>query len=107
MKGRLKLLLTTACGLLAACSIIPMPGEAIAHKVSVDGEVFLIRQLTESTWTANSTGMMKPLAGTPASTAVLRQAVEKTSGCKVTDSDFSRQGKQFDAQVDCASRLAD
>ena len=76
-------------------------------KVSCNGEVFTPRQLTESTWTANSTGILKPLPGTPVSTAMLQEAVEKTSGCKVTDSDFSRQGKQFDAQVDCGSKLPD
>lgn len=107
MKGRLKLLLGAAAVLLTACSMIPLPGEAVAHKVSIEGEVFNIRQLTESTWTASSTHAMKPLAGTPGNTALLLQAIEKTSGCKVTDSDFSRQGKQLDAQVDCASRLSD
>lgn len=107
MKGHLRLLLATACGLLGACSMVRMPGEPMPHKVSVNGEVFILRQLTESTWTANSTGILKPLPSTPVSTAMLQEAVEKTSGCKVTDSDFSRQGKQFDAQVDCGSKLPD
>ena len=96
-----------SCVLISACSMIAMPGEPVAHKVSVDGEIFMVRQLTESTWTANSTGAMKPLKATNVNTALLRQAIEKTSGCKVTDSDFSRQGKQFDAQVDCGSSLSD
>jgi hypothetical protein len=37
--------------------------------------------------------------------AALLQAIEQRSGCKVTDSDYSRNGTQLDAQVDCASRL--
>lgn len=106
MTSRLTLLLLAACAGLGGCSMIQMPGEPVAHKVSVNGEAFILRQLTESTWTANSSGILKTLAGTSSSTAALREAVEKTSGCKVTDSDFSRQGKQFDAQVDCGSKLS-
>lgn len=107
MTSRLTLLLLAACAGLGACSMIRMPGEPVAHKVSVNGEAFILRQLTESTWTANSSGLLlKTLEGTSSSAAALREAVEKTSGCKVTDSDFSRQGKQFDAQVDCGSKLS-
>lgn len=106
MKNRSKLLILMAGASLSACSLIQMPGEPVAHKVNVNGEVFILKQITESTWTANSTGILKTLASTSASTAVLREAVEKTSGCKITDSDFSRQGKQFDAQVDCGSKLS-
>lgn len=106
MKNHMKLLLLTAGAGLSACSLIPLPGEPVAHKVKVNGEIFILKQITESTWTANSSGSLKTLAATSASTAALREAVEKTSGCRVTDSDFSRQGKQFDAQVDCGSNLA-
>ncbi|MDB5868111.1 MAG: hypothetical protein JWP96_443 [Polaromonas sp.] len=105
MKNQLKLLLLAASAVLCACSMIPLPGEPAAHKVSVDGDIYILKQLTESTWTANAGSSVQPLAATVASTAALRMVVEKTSGCKVTDSDYSRQGKQFDAQVDCASRL--
>ena len=106
MTSRLTLLLLAVSAGLGACSMTQMPGEPVAHEVSVNGETFILRQLTESTWTANSSGLLKTLAGTSSSTAALRDAVEKTSGCKVTDSDFSRQGKQFDAQVDCGSKLS-
>ena len=101
MKHGLKNLLLAVCAGLGACAMIPSPGEAVAQKVSVNGETYLVSQLTASTWTATTTGVAKPLPSTAASTAGLRQAIEKTSGCKVTDSDYSREGRQFDAQVDC------
>ena len=107
MTLRLTLLLCAALGLVTACAVMKEPGDAVAQQVNVAGEVFIIQQLTESTWTASSTRIMKPVAATAVSTALLRQAIEKASGCKVTDSDFSRQGRQFDAQVDCASRRND
>ena len=99
-------MLAAACAGLGACAFIPSPGEPAAHTVTVGGESFILKQITESTWTANSTGSLKALANTPASTAALLQAVEKTSGCAVTDSDYSRQGKQFDAQVSCPGSLS-
>ena len=33
--------------------------------------------------------------------AALIDAVARTSGCKVTDVNYSRDGLQLDAQVDC------
>lgn len=105
MKNHMKLLLVVASAGLSACSWLPLPAEPVAHKLDVNGQSYILKQITESTWTANSTGSLKTLAATSASTAALQQAVEKTSGCKVTDSDYSRQGRQFDAQVDCGSSL--
>lgn len=98
------LLVATSAGLVA-CALIPLPGEPAAHAVTVGGDTYILKQITDSTWTANSTGSPKALANTPADTAALRLAVEKTSGCKVTDSDYSREGKQFDAQVSCTGSL--
>lgn len=102
MKQRsMKSLALAACAGLSACAVVPAPGEPAALKVSVNGETYLLSQLTASTWTATSTGIPKALARTAAGQSGLRQAIEKASGCKVTDSDFSREGRQFDAQVDC------
>ncbi|MDB5928567.1 MAG: hypothetical protein JWR60_274 [Polaromonas sp.] len=101
MKIHLKLLLLTASAGLGACSLLPLAGEPVAHNVSVGGDSYVLKQITESTWTASPRGSQKILAATADSTAALRQAVEQTSGCKVTDSDYSRQGRQFDAQVIC------
>ena len=41
----------------------------------------------------------------PEGQAALRVAIEKHTGCKVTDSNYASQGLQLDAQVDCANRL--
>lgn len=106
MKYRFQLLLAIASAGLSACTLIPLPNEPVAQKISVNGEKYILKQITDSTWTANPEGSLKTMASTPASTAALRLAVKKTSGCKVTDSDYSRQGRQFDAQVDCDSKLA-
>lgn len=106
MNYRIKLLLALTSAGLGACSWLPLPGEPVAHKVTVNGENFILKQITESTWTASATGRLQPLPATSEGTAALRQAIEKTSGCKVTDSNYSRQGRQFDAQVECGSSLA-
>ena len=101
MKYGLKNLIVPLCACIGACAILPSPSDPAAHKVLVSGETYWVSQLTASTWTATTTGVAKPLPSTAAGTAGLRQAIEKTSGCKVTDSDYSREGRQFDAQVDC------
>ena len=103
MNHGLKFLLALASASLGACALMPLPNEPVAQKVSVEGETHLLTQITDSTWTARS-AVRKPLASTPASTAALRLAVEQASGCKVTDSDYSAQGRQFDAQVSCDSK---
>ena len=79
--------------------------DAPSHRVSVEGRTYLISQLTASTWTATAPGAGGPVIGTPSGRAALLQAIEQHSGCKVTDSDYSRGGMQLDAQIDCASRL--
>ena len=101
MKHGLKNLIVPLCAGLGACAMIASPGDPATHKVVVSGETYWVSQLTASTWIATSIGVAKPLSTTAAGTAGLRQAIEKTSGCKVTDSDYSREGRQFDAQVDC------
>ena len=103
MNHGFKFLLAVASASLGACALMPLPNEPVAHKVSVNGETHLLTQITDSTWTARS-AVRKPLASTPASTAALRLAVEQASGCKVTDTDYSAQGRQFDAQVSCDSK---
>lgn len=102
--------LTTTCTLLlAACGMTPQNTSQTpplpATTMQIGGEAYIINQLTASTWTASAKAGNKPLPATPAGQAALRDAIEKTSGCKVSDSDYSRQGLQFDAQVECGSRL--
>jgi hypothetical protein len=88
---------------LAACAATA--GDPPSHRVSIEGRPYLISQLTAGTWTATAPGAAKEVAGSPSGRAALLQAIEQHSGCKVTDSDYSRNGTQLDAQVDCASRL--
>ena len=79
-----------------------LPGNAPdVHKITLNGEIYSLTQLTASTWTVTASGPSKTLNQGVGLTEGLRQAIEKTSGCKVTDSDYSQAGRQFDAQVDC------
>jgi len=75
-----------------------------AQRVSIDGRTYIVSQLTAGTWTATARDATQ-LPSTPQGRAALLQAIEKTSGCKVTDADYSRSGLQFDAQVDCDNQL--
>ncbi len=67
--------------------------------------LYRVAPLTASTWTATAIDNTRPLSTDPNSRAAQLNAIEKQSGCKVTDSDYSGQGRQLDAQVDCGSRL--
>ena len=97
----LMLLAVAALG-LGACAWQPGPTEPPARVVTLGDENFYLTQITESTWIASAAGSRKAFAQTLEVTAFLRQAVEAASGCTVTDSDYSRQKMQFDAQVSCA-----
>jgi hypothetical protein len=103
-----KLGILASCVWLAACTTGGSAGDqANRRAVVVDGQLYDIGRLTESTWTAiASPGAIAPTNGTTHRIAVL-QAIERASGCKVTDSDYQMEGQQIDAQVDCASGLKD
>jgi hypothetical protein len=88
---------------LAGCAA-PGATDPTAQRVSVEGRTYLISQLTAGTWTATSPAAGN-IPGTRSVRAALLQAIEKSSGCKVTDADYSRSGIQLDAQVDCAGNL--
>ena len=90
---------------LAACASPPLPGDQPPQRVLVNGEPLVLSQITASTWTVTTPGEVRLVSGNPPGKAAMVEAIEKTSGCKVTDSDFSRYGRQFDAQVDCAGRV--
>lgn len=87
---------------LAACSGRVNPQPAAVQQVHLDGLDYRVEQLTASTWTATTPAGLSGHQPRPAS---LVQAVEKASGCKVTDNSFSQQGAVLSAQVDCGSRL--
>jgi hypothetical protein len=88
---------------VAACAATA--GDPPSHPVSVEGRTYLISQLTAGTWTATAPNATNAVAASSSGRAALLQAIEQRSGCKVTDSDYSRNGTQLDAQVDCDSRL--
>jgi hypothetical protein len=88
---------------LAGCAA-PGAADSPAQRVTVEGRTYLISALTAGTWTATSSTAGQ-VASTPSGRAALLQAIEQSSGCKVTDADYSRGGMQLDAQVDCASGL--
>lgn len=99
------LLLLSAC--LGACAVdgpgSDLPGRRV---VIVDGQLYDIGQLTESTWTAISQSGASSASNSGAShRLIVLQAIERASGCRVSDSDYSLEGRQLDAQLDCASRL--
>ena len=98
-------LLALASLAVSACTTNPLPGDETARSVVVDGQTHLVRQLTASTWTATPIGSARAVADKPIDAAALLLAIEKTSGCKVTDSNYSRQTTQLDAQVDCGRGL--
>ncbi len=94
-------LLLVALG-LTACSGLGTPPAGASRQVELEGRSYQVEQITASTWTAT------PPAGQPGQetgAARLVQAIEKASGCKVTDSSFGQQAGQLNAQVDCGSRL--
>lgn len=98
------LLVLSAC--LNACAVSGSGGDLPDRRtVLVDGQRYDIGRLTESTWTAIS----QPGASAPSSSSAHRlavlQAIERASGCRVSDSGYSLEGRQLDAQLDCASRL--
>ena len=97
--------LLSACTLPVVSSSAASPVDPQAQTVSVEGTSYLLSPLTASTWTATTKSTDRPVVNSASGKAALLQAIEKTSGCKVTDSDFSRQGLQLDAQVDCGARL--
>ena len=90
---------------MSGCAMLAGNAGPPARSVTLGGESYAVRQITESTWTASAAESRKLLATTPAAMAAFREAVERVSGCSVTDSDYSRQGMQFDAQVSCAGGL--
>ncbi len=104
----MKIILLLAMAAAVAACAAGKPGSDLTTRsaVVVDGQPYEIGQLTESTWTAIS----KAGSGAAANSSIAHrsavlQAIERVSGCKVTDSDYSPQARQLDAQVDCAGRL--
>ncbi len=92
------------CLALAACSSTSLE-KSTSSTVTIAGASYVIAQLTAGTWIATAAGSPRVISGSTPGKAALLSAIEQASRCKVTDSDYSRQGMQLDAQVDCDSRL--
>lgn len=93
---------------LSACALQDHPNSphTLNNFINSTGNAaFRVEPLTASTWTATVIDSKRPLPTDANSRAAQLDAIEKHSGCKVTDSDYSGQGRQLDAQVDCGSRL--
>lgn len=87
---------TSACAMNASS---PNTGQ----KINIDHRNYIISQLTAGTWIASTSGT--PTGLSPEARSALLAAIEKASGCMVTDTSLSRQGLQLDAQVDCGGRM--
>jgi ABC-type glycerol-3-phosphate transport system substrate-binding protein len=88
--------------LLSACGGMREAQGSAAQKVELNGLTYQVEQITASTWTARPPA---GLANSAQQSVALVQAIEKASGCKVTDSSPGQQGTALNAQVDCGSRL--
>jgi hypothetical protein len=97
-------LAVSAC--LSACALRGPGGDLPDRRTAVvDGQIYDIGRLTESTWTAISQPGASASTAAAAHRIAVLEAIEQASGCKVTDSDYSLEGRQLNAQVDCASGL--
>ena len=102
----MKLVLVLALSGLAlcACTANPVMQNSPQQQIQVAGNDYLVSQLTAGTWIAVARDAGKPVPRGLADRAVLVDAIAKTSGCKVTDVNYSRDGLQLDAQIDCGGR---
>jgi hypothetical protein len=96
--------LVGACTFPVTSPSASIPMDATEKIVNVEGASYRLSPLTASTWTASAVAE-KPVVNSTSGKATLIDAIEKNSGCKVTDTDISRQGLQLDAQVDCSAQL--
>ena len=85
---------------ICACTTSPVARNSAQQKIQAGGHGYLISQLTAGTWTVAAQDG-KPVPRSSMDRAALIDAVARTSGCKVTDVNYSRDGLQLDALVDC------
>lgn len=86
---------------LCACSAYQAGGQSTQSKVRTSSGGAIISQLTAGTWIAVSQDATAPLPRSARDKAELINAITTVSGCKVTDSNYSRDGLQLDAQIEC------
>lgn len=75
---------------------------SVAQQLELDGQRYQVEQITASTWTATP-ATSQP--GAVSQSIAMARAIEKASGCRVTDSSLAQQGTVLNAQVDCGSKL--
>ncbi len=90
--------------LLVGCAGTATPGLSRSSQLLLEGQTVVISPLTAGTWTARTQDPKKTLPQNRAGAVRLREAIEAASGCKVTDSDYSSDGQQFDAQLSCGGK---
>jgi hypothetical protein len=100
----MKCLIAASALCLSDCAL-PSSSSPAVQRVQIDGQTYPLSRPTNSTWITTASGIGRPMALSASSRGALLDAIASASGCKVTDSDDSRQGLQLDAQVDCCSRL--
>jgi hypothetical protein len=92
--------LLAACVLLVACGTSGS-GPMRPTRIEIGERPYLVSPLTASTWTVSSPSNRQTLPRDAGARTAQLQAIEKISGCRVSDSNYSDDGLQLDAQVEC------
>ena len=101
-RAHLIMVIAGLAGSLSACNAVRSGAESSAQTVQLDGTNYTVEELTASTWTALAP---RSVPDGPQRTAGLVKAIEKASGCKVTDSSDGARNGVLTAQVNCGDRL--
>ena len=99
-RPHLIILIVGLSGSLTACNTVRSDAEPIAQTLPFTD--YSVEELTASTWTALAP---RSVPDGPQRTAGLIKAIEKASGCKVTDSSYGARSGALTAQVDCGGKL--
>jgi hypothetical protein len=99
---QLIMLIVVLAGSLTACNTVRSKAEPSAQTVQLGGTDYSVEELTASTWTALAS---RSVPDGPERRAGLVKAIEKASGCKVTDSSYGALSGALTAQVDCGGKL--
>ena len=98
-------LATTLMLALTACAGKAVRTDPVERTMRIGGDAYVISQVTASTWSATAAGSASELALGAASRMTLLAEIERLSGCKVTNSDYSQQTRQLNAQIGCEGQL--
>lgn len=101
-RPHLIMLIVGLAGTLTACNTVRGDAEPSAQTVQLSGTDYSVEELTASTWTALAP---RSVPDGPQKIAGLVKAIEKASGCKVTDSSYGARSGALTAQVDCGGKL--